>query len=74
MQRTEDQKKAAKARADETQLRQSCADIRAQLRILASDQPMARINERGETVFVDDATRSRERERIEALLRERCSG
>ncbi len=72
-QRAEEQKKTSKAKADQLQLQQDCADARVRLRLYESDQPIANINEKGEQVFVDDATRQRTRERLEYQIRERCS-
>lgn len=73
-QRAEDQKKAAKARTEALQLQQDCGDARARLRIYESDQPIARINEKGEQVFLEDSLRLMERQRLEQQIRERCSG
>jgi hypothetical protein len=73
-QRAEDQKKAEKARADATSQQQACAEAKGQIRIYESDQPITRINEKGEPVYIDEALRAKERERLQAQIRERCAG
>lgn len=73
-QRAEEQKKAVKTRTEQLQLQQDCADARARLRIYESDQPIGRINEKGEQVLLDEAARLRGRERLETQIRERCPG
>lgn len=73
-QRADDQKKAARTRAGQLQLQQDCADARARLRLYESDQPIARIDEKGDQVFLDDATRQQTRARLESQIRERCAG
>jgi len=72
-QRAEEQKKASKTRAEQLQLQQDCADARVRLKLYESDQPIANIDEKGDQVFLDDATRQRTRERLELQIRERCS-
>ncbi len=71
-QRADELKKAAKTRSDQLQLQQDCADARVRLRLYASDQPIAHIDEKGDQVFVDDATRQQTRARLESQIRERC--
>ena len=73
-QRADEQKKAAKTRAERLQLQQDCADARTRLHLYESDQPIARIDEKGDQVFLDDATRQQTRARLEAQIRERCAG
>jgi hypothetical protein len=73
-QRVEQEKKAEKSRTDAAKKEEACAQARARLRGLESDLPIYRINEKGEQVYVDDATRKLERERLQSQLREFCSG
>jgi hypothetical protein len=73
-QRADEQKKADKARVEALQLQQDCADARARLKLYASDEPIGRINEKGEQVLIDDTARLRVRERLESQIRERCAG
>ncbi|MEP7183745.1 MAG: DUF4124 domain-containing protein [Betaproteobacteria bacterium] len=73
-QRVEQEKKAGKARTDAAKKEEACAQARSRLRGLESDLPIYRINEKGEQVQVDDATRKADRERLQLQLRELCSG
>jgi len=73
-QRADDQKKAAKTRAEQVQLQQDCTDARARLRIYQSDEPIGRIDENGQQVLIDDIARREARGRLEQQIRERCSG
>lgn len=73
-QRVEEQKKVEKVRADTALQQQACIELRGKLKIFESDQPIVRLNEVGEQVFMDDTMRVRERERLEGTLRERCAG
>jgi hypothetical protein len=68
--RAEDAKKAEKSRADADRRTDSCSQLRGQVRLLASGDAVYRANEKGERVYMDDATKRRERERIEALIRD----
>ena len=74
MQRADDQKKAQKARTEQLQLQQDCVDARARLKVYESDEPIGRINDKGEQVLIDDTARLRVRERLESQIRERCAG
>jgi uncharacterized protein DUF4124 len=73
-QRADDQKKAEKARADAALQQQACTEAKGRIRIYESDQLITRINEKGEQVYIDEATRAKERERLQAEIRERCAG
>jgi hypothetical protein len=73
-QRVEDQKKAEKARADAVAQEQACSELRARIRLYESDQNIARVNEKGETVYLDDTMKNLERERLVTTMRERCPG
>ncbi len=77
MLRGEDDAKAAKARVETAQKREQCAKMRGQLMVLAPDQNQQllifRSNEKGEPVYMDDAARRKEREQLEAWIKENCS-
>jgi hypothetical protein len=73
-QRADDQKKAAKTRAEQVQLQQDCTDARARLRLYQSNEPIGRIDENGQQVLIDDITRQETRDRLAQQIRERCSG
>jgi len=71
-QRGEQEKKSDKTRADAARKEDACAQIRGQIKAYQSDTPIYRLNEKGDRVYVDDAARQRERERLQALQREQC--
>jgi hypothetical protein len=48
--------------------------MRGRIRLYESDQNIARLNEKGETVYLDDTMKNQERERLVATMRERCPG
>src|SRR5215471_16503726 len=73
-QRADDQKKAAKTRAEQLQLQQDCIDARARLKLYQSDEPIGRIDENGQQVLIDDIARLETRDRLSQQIRERCSG
>jgi hypothetical protein len=67
--------KADKARVAATQNEQFCQEARNRLKLYQSGQYIATgVDEKGAPVFLDAAAVSRERERIEATIRERCAG
>ena len=75
--RADEETKAAKARADSDKKREQCSQVRGQI---AAREPsknqqvlMFRSNDKGEPVYMDDAARRREREQLEAWVRENCS-
>ncbi|WP_428137595.1 DUF4124 domain-containing protein [Bradyrhizobium sp.] len=74
--RQEDQKKAAaKAAAAEREAaekKENCARAQGQLRDLESGMRIARSNEKGERVFMDDAQRARETEAARKSVAEWC--
>jgi hypothetical protein len=72
VQRAEEQKKAAQARVDEANRRQFCVDAKSQIRLYDSDLLLQRVNEKGEPVYMDDTLKRREKERLEAIVRDRC--
>ena len=73
-QRAGDQKKAEKARADAVAQEQACSEMRGRIRLYESDQNIARLNEKGETVYLDETMKNQERERLVVTMRERCPG
>jgi len=74
-QRVAEQKKTEKQRADAVAQQQACADARNQIRMLDSDQLILnRINEKGEPVYLDEAMRNKERDRLGLQIRENCAG
>jgi Skp family chaperone for outer membrane proteins len=73
-QRADEQKNAAKSRADTVAKQQACTEARSQVRVYDSDLLIARVNEKGEQVFLDESMKRQERERLEAIARKRCAG
>jgi len=72
LERAEDGKKTDKARTDSAKLATLCAQARAQIASLRTEQVVIyRLNEKGERVVMDEATRRAEIGRVEALMRER---
>lgn len=70
--RASDTKKSDKARADAQALATFCANARAQVAGLrASQVVMYRMNDKGERVAMDDASRQAEAERLEAMIKQR---
>ncbi len=66
-------KKAAVTRADAQKRAGMCRDTRAELAALSADQVLLyKLNEKGETVYMDDAERRRRREALESSLRANC--
>jgi hypothetical protein len=48
--------------------------VQAQIRQLAAEQiSLVRVNEKGEQVYVDDATRRKERTNLETWVKANCS-
>jgi hypothetical protein len=72
--RADDEAKANKARVEANQLRENCQRARGQMYTLAnSDQIVIySTNAEGERVAMDDAARLRERERLDAWIRDNC--
>jgi Domain of unknown function (DUF4124) len=71
-QRADEQKKAAQARVDEANRRQFCVDARGQIRMYESDVLLRRVNEQGEPVYLDDSMKRKEKEHLEAIVRDQC--
>lgn len=73
VQRDEEAAKSDKARADATRRQDACAQTRGQLKSMQNaNVAYYRTNEKGERVFMDEAMRRKEGERLEAYLREQC--
>ena len=72
--RAEEEAKANKARVESNQLRENCERARGQMFTLAnSDQVVLySTNAQGERVVMDDAARVRERQRLDAWIRDNC--
>jgi hypothetical protein len=74
-QRAADQKKAEKQRVNAALQQQACTEAREQIKIFdANELILARINEKGEPVYLDEAMRAKERERLDVQIRQNCSG
>lgn len=75
MLRADDEAKAAKTKADADKKREQCGRIRGQIAMMQSEQNVLlfRSNEKGEPVYMDDAARRKERDQLEAWVRENCS-
>jgi hypothetical protein len=73
--RTSEEAKATKAQADTDKKREQCGKVRGQITMMQSEQNvlMYRSNEKGQPVYMDDTARRKERENLEAWLRENCS-
>jgi hypothetical protein len=72
--RAEEEAKANKARVDSNQLRENCERARGQMYTLGnSDQIVIySTSAQGERVAMDDAARVRERQRLDAWIRDNC--
>jgi hypothetical protein len=65
--------KAEQERADNARRLAGCKDAQAQMRQLAAEQiPLVKLNEKGETVYVDDTERRRKRAEMETWMRANC--
>ena len=75
MLRADEEAKAAKAKGDADKKREDCVRVNGQIAMMQNDQNVLlfRSNEKGEPVYMDDAARRKERERLEGWLRENCS-
>ncbi len=68
--RAEEAKKAEKAKAEAARRTESCTQLRSQIRMFNGNDAIYRANEKGEPVYMDDAAKRKERERLETLSRE----
>lgn len=74
MLRTEEEAKAAKKGADTAQKREQCTKVRGQVALMQSDPNLLyRADEKGQPVYLDDAGRRREIEKLNAWTRENCA-
>ena len=70
----EKEKKADSQRAELSKKADQCNRVQAQIRQLAAEQiSLVRVNEKGEQVYVDDATRRKERTNLETWAKANCS-
>ena len=67
------QAETSKKEAVESVRQENCARARGELRALRDNVPLARLNESGERVAIDDATRESEAKRLETFLGENCT-
>ena len=72
--RTEEEGKATKARVDANLLRENCDRARGQMITLAQSNQVVlyTTNAQGERLAMDDAARARERQRLDAWVRDNC--
>ena len=72
--RADEETKAAKSRVEANQMREQCERARGQMITLGnSDQVVLySTNAQGERVVMDDAARIRERQRLDAWIRDNC--
>ena len=69
----EKDKKTDSQRAELAKKSEQCARMQAQVRQLAAEQiSLIRLNEKGEQVYVDDATRRKERDELELRVKANC--
>ena len=70
----EKDKKSDSQRAELAKKTEQCARAQTQIRQLAAEQiSLVRLNEKGEQVYVDDATRRKERGDLEVWVKANCS-
>ena len=73
LERTEAAQKAEQTRADADKRQAACVQARGRLKVLVEEQAaLYAVNERGERVYMDSATRRKEVELQEKWLRENC--
>jgi hypothetical protein len=72
--RAEEEAKAAKARVESNEQRENCERARGQMFTLANSNQVVlySTNAQGERVLMDDAARLRERQRLDAWIRDNC--
>jgi hypothetical protein len=68
--RAEEAKKADKSRTEAARRADACVQLRGQIKLLSAGELVYRMNDKGERVYMDEAARRREAERLEAMLRE----
>ncbi|MFO1324779.1 MAG: DUF4124 domain-containing protein [Burkholderiales bacterium] len=68
------EKKAESQRVEVAKKNEQCTRAQIQMKQLGAEQiGLVRYNEKGEVVYVDDATRRRERVELEAWFRQNCA-
>jgi len=73
LQRTEEETKAEKAKVDNAKRQEQCGIMRGQLKALQMPNVAHyRVNEKGERVFLDDAMKKQQTDRIEQYLKDHC--
>ncbi|HZQ61878.1 MAG TPA: DUF4124 domain-containing protein [Casimicrobiaceae bacterium] len=73
MQRAEEESKAEKAKVDTAKRQEQCTIMRGQLKgMQLTNVQHFRINEKGERIFLDEAARKQQVERIEQYLKDHC--
>jgi hypothetical protein len=70
--RQEAEEKAAKERTDAEAKRVNCEQSQASLRMLQAGQRITTMNAAGERVFIDDAQRAQELERMQRAVNDWC--
>lgn len=67
-------KKTDTLRADQVKRNEACTRALAQARMLAATEvPIMRRNDKGEDIFLDDATRRRERSEVDIWIKGNCT-
>ena len=70
--RAEEESKAAKGRAEAEKKRDQCGKTRGQITVMQSNQNVYQTNAKGEQVFLDDAGRRKESDRLTGWVKENC--
>jgi hypothetical protein len=71
----EKEKKAEEKRLEVNKMAEQCDRARLQVKQLAAEQiPYVRMNEKGEMVYLDEATRRKERDETEKWIASACVG
>ena len=71
----ESAQKSEQQRVDNVKRLETCKDAQAQMRQLAAEQiPLVKLNEKGETVYLDDTERRKKRIEVETWVRANCPG
>lgn len=73
--RTEEEAKAAKKGAEQAQKREQCAKVRGQVAMMQNDPNLLyRSSDKGQPVYLDDAGRRREIQKLDLWIKENCAG
>jgi uncharacterized protein DUF4124 len=68
--RVDQAKKADKSKADTEKRAESCGRMRGHLKVLDGDDAVYQVNEQGERVYMDEDAKAKERERLQAMVRD----